>query len=327
MNKYESVRNIEVEQKPLSVAVVFSGQGVTGEEICSYYQILSHIEPEITKNYIDLVQESIHKAHGGNGFDFYSDLENPSSPSFLRTDVIQSLGFGLNLAAYRILQEKSNGKLQVNAIAGHSAGENAALVASGCTKEKPTAEAVGLRGRFMQENREENPTDLVSIFGLSEDEVLSICKKTGSFLALHNGPQLFAIGTEKERTPEVLRFAGKRATVIPNAAAYHTRHMSEAATKLAGALEGFEDFFSTPHTPVITNRKGEPTIDPRLLEQYMIENVYLPSRYAKLMETINLGGFNLVIALGAGENVFKLNRINKVPQKKNKTLEQTLLML
>ncbi|OGH19421.1 MAG: hypothetical protein A3F31_03465 [Candidatus Levybacteria bacterium RIFCSPHIGHO2_12_FULL_38_12] len=130
----------------------------------------------------------------------WQDVPNPDSPFFTNTAFVQPLVYTLSdLAAELTTETLQRRNITPIFVAGHSLGEYEAATKAGCVTRLQGLEIVAFRGRIMQEASVENPSKLVSILGMSEDEVRrTICTRIESEIALVKAPTCIVIGTSKD---------------------------------------------------------------------------------------------------------------------------------
>ncbi|MDQ7824640.1 MAG: ACP S-malonyltransferase [Candidatus Eremiobacteraeota bacterium] len=145
------------------------------------------------------------------------------------------------------------------AIAGHSVGEYAGLVAAGVLSFDDALRLVRRRGELMQEAGDEAPGTMAAIIGMDYDAIKEACTEahpTGIVeIANFNTPEQIVISGEVravQRAMEIIKEKGARKVAPLNVSgAFHTRLMKTAAEKLAVELEHVH--FSRPSVPVVVN--------------------------------------------------------------------------
>ena len=93
--------------------------------------------------------------------------------SLRQTAVTQPAVFTHSAAALELLRGRG---VEPNAVAGHSVGELAALVAAGVLSFEDGLRLVSVRGEAMQEAGERNPGTMAAILGLEDDAVDALCR-------------------------------------------------------------------------------------------------------------------------------------------------------
>ncbi len=151
-------------------------------------------------------------------------------------------------------------ELEYVAAAGLSLGEWSALHMAGSLSFEDTVRVLEARGRFMQDACEEQDSGMVSVIGLSADELDRIVQETGVSISNLNSPGQTVLSGERKAidgAAELAKSAGaKRVVPLKVAGAYHSPLMASAATRLGEMLEGVP--ITKPGLPVVSNATGGP---------------------------------------------------------------------
>lgn len=292
-------------------ALICPGQGLSSQEIVAYYQKLLALDPILTRNRIGLAQEAINRIQGTVNFNITADLEDEAAPSFTRTAFVQPVVYALSVLASEIMANGST-SLAPRFVAGHSLGEYAALTYSQVFSFEQGIDIVTLRGQAMQTACDIITSKLVSINGLSEEQVKDICKQTGTEIALLNAPNLIVVGGASETVPDIEKLAkeagARKVTTLPTAGAFHTRFMKEAAFCLDQFLTVYE--FQNPQIPVIANLTGQESNSAGALRNHLVESMVNPVRWVDVIQTMKNRGVQIFIESGPGKSLAQLNRLN-----------------
>ncbi|KVM68313.1 hypothetical protein WJ60_12215 [Burkholderia ubonensis] len=174
-----------------------------------------------------------------------------------RTAFTQPALFVVNaLSAYR---ERENGA-SPDYYAGHSLGEFNALHAAGCFDFETGLRLVAERGRLMGEVE---GGAMAAVLGLDHDALQAEMTRAGCADSLEianiNSPTQLVVSGDAAGVSALAAHLRKTRTanVIPLAvsAAFHSRHMREAADRFAAVLTNTP--MHAPHTPVVANVTGE----------------------------------------------------------------------
>ncbi len=162
--------------------------------------------------------------------------------------------FLVSMLALRALPD-----LEVVAVAGHSLGEYAALVAAGVLTAHDGLGLVAERGEAMQAAADAAPGTMMAVLGLSDDEVTRACPD-GVWVANLNAPSHVVVSGGVEAmaaAPEALKAAGaRRVLALPVGGAFHTPLMAPAQERLDRALSTVG--YGEPSVPVLANVTAEP---------------------------------------------------------------------
>lgn len=327
MKELDSLR-VESEQQPKFLALLFPGQGLSPKDIRENFQQLRNINPDLVMRRFESAQQAVGEINSAAGFDLLSSLGNEDSPCFDKTSFVQPVVYVLSVLSYEIYQTKTNHrKVNPQYVAGHSLGEYTALTAASVTTFEDGIKIVTARGKFMQEACERTKSELVSIHGLEKEGVESVCRETGTTIALINAPNLIVIGTAEGQFEHIQTMAkergAKRVAKLQTAGAFHSPHMQEAADKLDRFLEGFT--LNDPQIPVIPNLTGQPSKSGNALRQHLVESMVMPVKWADTIGYMRTTGINCFIELGLGNSLTALNKVNNVPDGQTKNLDSVLL--
>jgi [acyl-carrier-protein] S-malonyltransferase len=149
---------------------------------------------------------------------------------------------------------------EARALAGHSLGEFAALVAAGALDERDALRLVAERGRLMARAAEaDGEGGMLALLGPEPEEAQEIAARHGVIVANDNAPgQIVLSGsrdgldgaaqeaTERERKAVPLRVAG----------AFHSPAMEPIVPAFREALDDVE--VSAPRVPVFSSQTAEP---------------------------------------------------------------------
>ena len=258
--------------------------------------------------------------------DIKSFCFNGPAESLKQTAVTQPAIFAHSIAALEVL--KSRG-LHPDLVAGHSVGELAALVAAGVMRVEDGFRVVSVRGYAMQVAGKIRPGSMAAVLGLDDDTMIQLCDGLSSSghvtTANFNCPGQVVLSGEENAVDEALEKAkalgAKRAVLLPVGGAFHSALMQSAVTALTDILDDVT--FSRAEIPVIPNVTAEPTRDPDLLKDLLIEQVVSPVRWTESMQQLIAEGMTEAVEVGPG-NVLKglMRRIDRnIPVREAGTLE------
>ena len=247
--------------------------------------------------------------------DIKSFCFNGPAESLKQTAVTQPAIFAHSIAALEVL--KSRG-LHPDLVAGHSVGELAALVAAGVMRVEDGFRVVSVRGHAMQVAGKIRPGTMAAVLGLNDDVMIRLCDDLSSSghvtTANFNCPGQVVLSGEENAIDEALEKANalgaKRAVLLPVGGAFHSVLMQPAVTALTDILDNVP--FVRAQIPVIPNVTAEPTRDPDLLKDLLIEQVISPVRWTESMQRLIAEGMTEALEVGPG-NVLKglMRRIDR----------------
>ena len=283
----------------MSVAVVFPGQGSQGVGMLAG---LAAAEP--------LVGETFAEAHEVLGTDLWALAQGGPAEALADTRVTQPLMFVAGIAVWRVL--RANGCPMPAAVAGHSLGEFAALVA---TEAVPFADAlrlVGRRAALMAEAVPDGEGGMAALIGMDDDAVVALCEETAAALGGErvveavnfNAPGQVAISGHVDALERAVADArgkgARKALMLPVSVPNHSSLMRGAGEALAEAIDALA--WSMPVVPLVQN---EPATAPGSLEELLERlrrHVYSPVRWTRCVETLrDVHGATSIIEAGPGK--------------------------
>jgi [acyl-carrier-protein] S-malonyltransferase len=219
------------------------------------------------------------------------ELTENAQPAILTVDV----------ATYRVLQEAVG--LRPAAVAGHSLGEWAALVAAGALGFGDAVVAVRERGRLMQAATPAGEGGMAAVMGLETATVDALCAEAanGDVLAaanLNGGRQVVVSGHARalERLLPLVKARGGSARRLAVSAPFHCSLMAPAAAGLARHLEGVA--FDDPGVPVWTSVEARPITGAAEIPDLLVRQLVAPVRWEETVR--GMAGLGVRVALETG---------------------------
>jgi [acyl-carrier-protein] S-malonyltransferase len=201
--------------------------------------------------------------------------------------------------------------------AGHSLGEYTALYAAGSIDFATGLQLVQTRGQAMEEAGRNRPGVMAALLGLPEEKADEICREASSAgivaAANFNSPTQPVISGEEaavDRAIELAKAAGcKKAMKLNVGGAFHSPLMSEAAERLATALQSAA--ISPPQMVFINNVAAETLTDPESIRRSLLTQLTSCVKWTDCVRKIAALGATHLVEVGPG-NVLtgQLKRIN-----------------
>jgi [acyl-carrier-protein] S-malonyltransferase len=195
------------------------------------------------------------------------------------------------------------------AVAGHSLGEYAALVAAGALTLAHALPLVRFRAQAMQEAVPVGVGAMAAILGLDAGAVRAGCaeaaKASGETVEAvnFNDPKQTVIAGTKagvERACEVLKASGaKRALPLPVSAPFHSSLMKPAAERLRERLA--DTPLVAPSIPVINNVDVAAPTDPEAIRDALYRQAFSPVRWVETVPALRARGLVHIIECGPGK--------------------------
>ncbi len=219
----------------------------------------------------------------------------------------------MSLAALRAIEIR-HGVEGVAFTAGHSLGEYSALVAAGHMSFADAVRLVRERGRLMKQAGEECPGAMVAVLGLDaglvEEACLEASEETGQVVevANYNSPLQTVISGEQAGLQKAIALArskgARRAVPLAVSIASHSRLMEAAAKGLRNAIASVT--FQETEVPVIANVTAEPLVNPRQIEEELVEQLVRPVQWVDTVRHMVNDGVTTFAEIGPQDVLSKL---------------------
>lgn len=196
-----------------------------------------------------------------------------------------------------------------SAVAGHSLGEYAALVAAGALTLADAVPLVRFRAQAMQEAVPVGAGAMVAVLGLDGEVVRRCCEQAardaGECVAAanFNDPKQTVIAGTKaavELAAQALKAAGaKRTLPLPVSAPFHSALMQPAAERLKEKLATTP--VSAPTIAVVNNIDVAVETDPERIRDALYRQAFGPVRWVEVVQALRARGCAAVIECGPGK--------------------------
>jgi [acyl-carrier-protein] S-malonyltransferase len=223
-----------------------------------------------------------------------------------QTDNAQPALLVTEIAHLHILKARYPGDFDTASFAaGHSLGEYSALVAAGTLDFEAALRLVAERGRLMQEVGAAlgQPTGMVALLGLPDDQLPGLCDDAGVDLANVNAPgQVVVSGPQEalERASTLARERGaKRAIPLQVSAAFHSRWMKPMSEEFAASILATQ--FNEPSIPVVANVTARPERSSDEIRHSLEQQTYSSVRWVESVQYIVDHGVNTFVEIGPGK--------------------------
>jgi [acyl-carrier-protein] S-malonyltransferase len=154
----------------------------------------------------------------------------------------------------------------------------------------------------MQEACDEKDGSMVSVIGLSMDQLKEICEATGVEMANLNSTAQTVLSGEREGIEKAAAMAtemgAKRAIVLQVAGAFHSSLMASATPKLEAVLSNVD--VQAPSVPVVANVTGEPHGDADAIRDTMLKQVTGSVHWYESVNAMTAAGVTEFIECGPG---------------------------
>ena len=238
------------------------------------------------------------------GFDLAKICFEGPAEVLIQTQYTQPAIFTHSVALWTLIQDQD---VKPAFTAGHSLGEYSALVAAGVLSFEDGLWAVKNRSLLMQQACDKNKGTMGAIIGLSEKEILSICRLASIYgiiqpANLNSADQIVISGEVKavEKGLDLARTMGaKRAIKLEVAGAYHSALMRPAQEGFAAVIDKIN--FKTPKIPVVANVNAEPVSNPAQIKELLIDQITMPVLWHLSVERMYREGVRGFVEIGPGK--------------------------
>jgi len=200
--------------------------------------------------------------------------------------------------------------------AGHSLGEYAALVSAGSVDFSAAVTLVAARGRYMQEAVPAGRGGIAALLGLSDRQVVDVCRQTrasgrGEVDPVNfNAPGQVVIAGLSEAVDHAIALAreagARRAVRLPMSVPVHCELMRPAAERLRDRIAECE--WRTPAFPVLHNADLSEHRDAAGIAAALVTQLVAPVRWADTVHALAGYGIESLVELGPGKVLSGLAR-------------------
>jgi len=259
-----------------------------------------------------VVRATFDEASDALGSDLWKLAADGPAERLDQTEWTQPVMLAADLAVWRSYREA--GGAMPKAMAGHSLGEYAALVAAGSLGLADAVRVVQKRGQLMQTAVPEGTGAMAAVLGLDDDQVAEACRATADGAVVvpanYNAPGQVVIAGEREaveRAVDACRDAGaRRAMLLAVSVPAHSPLMQPAEKGLRSVLEQVE--VRAPECPVLHNAGVAPRSDTEAIREALVLQLTHPVRWTgTIRELSNLGAIRF-LECGPGRVLSGLGR-------------------
>jgi len=223
------------------------------------------------------------------GYDLLAICREGPAEQLQRTLYTQPALYVVGCILTDLLAERA---VRPGAVAGHSAGEYAALYAAGVWDFRTGLEVVARRAQLMDEAGQKTGGAMAAILGLEAGGVEALANELaeGGILgvAAYNSEVQTVLSGERERVEIAAAEAKKRgarmAKVLPVSGAYHCRLLEDAAEAFSAFLAPME--LRSPAIPYISNLTGKAEADPDSIKAGLSQLLLRPVRWTDCLRTL-----------------------------------------
>lgn len=263
-----------------------------------------------------VVRQTLQEASDALGEDLAGLIQNGPAEQLGLTTNTQPVMLAADVACWRAWCDA--GGAQPQAVAGHSLGEYAALVAAGALTLTDAVPLVRLRAAAMQDAVPVGQGAMAAILGLAAEQVSAACAEVTQALGgdevveavNFNTPVQTVIAGSSQAVAqacEALKGAGaKRAVTLPVSAPFHSRLMQPAAEQLREALA--QVAVSAPQIPVVNNVDVAVQDAPDAIRDALYRQAFGPVRWVETIQRMQQLGAAAIVECGPGKVLAGMTR-------------------
>jgi len=257
------------------------------------------------------VRQTLEEASAAVGQDLAALIHNGPKEDLALTTNTQPVMLVAGVAAYRAW--RAEGGDVPAAVAGHSLGEYAALVAAEVITLAEAVPLVRLRAQAMQEAVPVGQGAMAAILGMDAAKVIAGCAEAQATFGagsaevveavnFNDAAQTVIAGSKAavEKACEVLKANGaKRALPLPVSAPFHSSLMKPAADKLRAKLA--DTVFAAAQIPLVNNIDVAVETDADRIRDALYRQAFGPVRWVECVQAIKARGITTLVECGPGK--------------------------
>lgn len=232
------------------------------------------------------------------GFDLKDIIANGTEETLSRTIYAQPAIMATSLCCLEAAKKKG---FTFSAVAGHSLGEYAAMVASGMLSLEDGFRVIKARSEAMDAAAQNANGVMYAIMKLDPTEVEAICEATEGYVvpANYNSLVQTVIAGEKEAADaaaEACKAKKARAVPLAVASAFHTKLMQPAADAFYEAIKDVT--FAAPKVAFYSNVLGAELTDFSDMPTMLAKHIVSPVRFTSELAQMQAAGIDTFVEFG-----------------------------
>ena len=237
------------------------------------------------------------------GYDLEKVCFDESFTELSRTLYAQPAIMAMELLCFRAAMEKG---LSFDAVAGHSLGEYAAMVASGMLSDEDGFKVIKARAEAFDKVASTTDGSMAAILKLTADQVREVCESVDGYVipVNYNSPAQTVIAGESSAVAAACeKFSALKARVAPlkTESAFHSEIMKPASEEFYEKIKDIK--FSAPSVKFFSNLTGAELTDFSDMPSLLAKHVISPVRFTDELAAVKEAGFDKYIELGPGKTL------------------------
>ncbi len=259
-----------------------------------------------------VVKETFDEASEAFGRDMWELAQQGPEEELSRTEITQPIMLIAGVAAWRAWTSAT--EIRPALMAGHSLGEYTAYVCAGSITLEQGVQLVKKRGELMRDACPGGAGKMAAVIGLEDSVIVDCCSEAAQGQVVQavnfNAPGQVVIAGHNEavdRAVELCKNAGaKKAMPLAVSVPCHSDLMQPASEELAEALQSTP--FEAPGIPVINNVDAQIEMDPDLIKQKLIKQLYSPVLWVASVKSMVDQSVDTIIECGPGKVLSGMNK-------------------
>jgi len=239
-----------------------------------------------------------HEADEILGFSISSFCFSGPEEKLKETEIQQLAIVVTSIAIFEVFKEKFKDIKNFSYFSGLSLGEYTALYASGVLDFKDTLILVKERAKAMQKASRINPSSMLAIIGVKEEE-LKKEKNSDFHISNLNSPQQVVISVSKDKKEEVkkrMQEKGRKVVELKVSGGFHSPFMEPAKKDLEKVIEKLT--FKQAYPPIVSNFLAKPVKDTSLIKESLLNQLTHPVLWQKCIEFMIEEGVKVFFEVG-----------------------------
>ena len=237
------------------------------------------------------------------GYDLEKVCFDESFTELSRTLYAQPAIMAMELMCFEAAKEKG---LKFDAVAGHSLGEYAAMVASEMLSEEDGFKVIKARAEAFDRVASSTDGAMAAVLKLTADQVREVCESVDGYVVPvnYNSPAQTVIAGESAAVAKASEiFSGMKARVAPlkTESAFHSEIMKPASEEFYEKIKDIK--FNAPCVKFFSNLTGSELTDFSDMPSLLAKHVISPVRFTDELAAVKDAGFDRYIELGPGKTL------------------------
>ncbi|HDN86526.1 MAG: [acyl-carrier-protein] S-malonyltransferase [Candidatus Omnitrophota bacterium] len=203
------------------------------------------------------------------------------------------------LAGLEVLKKRKNILKEVSYLSGLSLGEYTCLYPAEVLTLEELIYLVKERALAMEEASLENPSSMLAVIGMKEEDLRKKERELGFYIANINSPHQVVISLSregKERVKKELENLGARVVELAVSGGFHSPFMEPAKRRLEKVMESLK--FKDAKIPIVSNFTATSHCDSSDLKRNLLNQLVSPVMWKRCVEFMVEKGVTTFVEIG-----------------------------